>query len=170
MTFPIVPLPNPCTSVGPVPVPLFPPVIVDEERRFRVRDPPGASINIIPNQTASGTLQLAGTNFIDGDIRINNNSIVVRRYGRYIVDLNVQVSYPVAGNNSALFSIVPGYGVPIAGGSSSSTGTQVYSGSTIVQAAEGSTISVVATLTGATVLGGTLTVQMIPDTDRRREF
>lgn len=159
--------------VAPTPVQLFPPIPFEERRR----NPPGISVNITPNQNTNGALLLAGTNFVEGPIRVNSNNIIVKRAGRYIVDLNITVSYPIADStgtaNSAFFNIVPGYGTYITGGSSvgaTKTTQQVYSGSTVIYVGEGGSISVVATLSGTTVQNGTLVVQMIPDTDRRHEY
>lgn len=175
----ITPIGGPCGSLVNNPIPLYPPVFIegdrDRDRRGRRdrddnREVPGISANIASGQTTSGTLQLAGTNFADGAIRLAGNSIHIRRGGRYIVDLNVTVNYPVAGNNSAFFSVSPGPGSYIAGGSYTGTGSQVYSGSTVIEIGDGTSISITATLNGATVQGGTLVVQMVPGTGLVNQF
>jgi hypothetical protein len=154
--------------VAPFAVPLYPPIYENRPRRERPR--PGISVAIAPNQAISGILLLGGINFIDGDISSTATSINIARSGRYQVDFNVTVVY--AGAGSAFFQTIPGYGTAIAGGAVGVAGTQIYSGSVILDLVRGSTISFSDTLTGALVTGGTVSVQMLSDNrDRyRREL
>lgn len=150
--------------VAPVAVPLYPPII---DRRRREREPAGISANIAPNQITSGIVLLAGTNFIEGDISLNGNSITVRRSGRYEVDVTINVAY--AGAGSALFQTIPGYGTNIAGGTVTAAGTQVYSGSVVLELTRGASVTLTSVLAGAVITGGTISVQMIPGTGPRRD-
>jgi hypothetical protein len=147
--------------IAPQAVPLYPPI-------FPIRRPlrpAGISVGIAPGQTTSGMVALMGVNFVNGDIALSGNSIQIRRSARYTVDLSINVSFSGAG--SAFFQTVPGFGTYLAGGTVTAAGTQVYTGSVVLDLTRGSTVSLTSVLSSATIVGGVLSVQMVPGTDVR---